>query len=73
MKDETFLENIGIKIKILRTKQKLSQEDLGLSANVERSYLGKIERGRQNPSLLIIKHIAEALNVEIQELLNFSF
>ncbi len=73
MNDEIFLENIGIKIKILRTKQKLSQEKLALNADVERSYLGKIERGRQNPSLLIIKHIAEALNVEIQELLNFSF
>ena len=41
----------------------ISQEDLSSLANVERSHMGKLERGEQLPSLQIILRLGDALGV----------
>ncbi len=46
----------------------MSQEDVAYAAGLDRSYLGAIERGEKNVSLVNIQRIAEALAVETQEL-----
>jgi transcriptional regulator with XRE-family HTH domain len=61
--------DLGNKIKTLRLKDKLSQEDLAYKAGIERSYMGKIERGEGNPSFKKIVDIANALSVNPSELL----
>jgi transcriptional regulator with XRE-family HTH domain len=61
-------ERFGARMRELRSAKDLSQEDVALIANLDRSYLGRIERGRANVSLINIHRIAEALEVEAGEL-----
>ena len=53
----------------MRKQKGLSQERLALSAGIERSYMGLIERGKGNPTLEKVGAIAKALQVSPQELL----
>jgi transcriptional regulator with XRE-family HTH domain len=53
----------GARLRALRKAQKLSQEGVALKAGLDRSYLGAIERGESNLSLVNIHRIAEALGV----------
>ena len=62
-------EALGKKIKSLRLRDGLSQEDLAYKAKIERSYMGKIERGECNPSFKKIVDIANALKVSPSDLL----
>jgi len=69
--DELLLKSFGKHIKELRAKQSMSQEDLGLKADLDRTYISGIERGLRNVSLLNIIRISKALNISLQELMNF--
>lgn len=51
----------GEAIAAFRKSQHISQEQLALSANIDRSYMGRIERGEQSVSFDKILDIAEAL------------
>ena len=62
------LENFGKKLKELRQKKGLSQEALALEIDVDRTYIGKIERAERNISLKMVGKIAKALNIEVKEL-----
>ena len=53
----------------MRTARGLSQEDLGDLADLDRTYIGGIERGERNVLLINIVKIARALAVEPSELL----
>ncbi|MYM82636.1 helix-turn-helix domain-containing protein [Duganella sp. FT50W] len=46
----------------------MSQEALALAAETDRSYISQVERCIGNPSLLVLSKIADALDVDIQEL-----
>ena len=59
----------GRKVKEIRLKKDMSQNDLAKKLRVSASYVSKIERGIQNPSLRGIEKIAKALRVNIWELL----
>lgn len=52
----------------LRRLKRWSQEEFAAIAELDRSYMGAIERGDQNPSLWIVARIADALEVTISEL-----
>ena len=67
-----FLKAFGIRIKTLRLQKGFSQEQLGLIAELDRTYISGIERGLRNVSLINLERLAVALNVEPAELLNFS-
>jgi transcriptional regulator with XRE-family HTH domain len=47
---------------------KLTQEKLGFACGLDRSYIGRIERGESNVGLVNIHRIAEALKVDAAEL-----
>lgn len=64
-------ENFGHKIKFLREERKYSIEYLANIANIDRTYISDIEKGKRNVSLLIIEKLAKALEVNIQELFNY--
>ena len=59
----------GKRIRELRLKRKLSQEKLAELADLHRNYVGVLERGLQNPSLLIIVKLARALEVRPAKLI----
>ncbi len=52
----------------MRRLRNLSQEEFAAVAGLDRSYMGAIERGEQNPSLWIIARIADALEVTVADL-----
>lgn len=62
-------ELFGKRIKECRLSLKLSQEALANLAEIDRTYLPKVERGERNISLAIAKKIADALNVKLSKLL----
>lgn len=53
----------------LRHKRELSQEDLAHEADVNRTYMSKLEKGASYPGLEIIGKLAKVLEVEPAELL----
>ncbi|MGH7836791.1 MAG: helix-turn-helix domain-containing protein [Candidatus Binataceae bacterium] len=59
----------GDRIRQLRKKQSMSQEALALLCNLDRSYIGGVERGERNVSLVNIHRIAAALKLPPSELL----
>ena len=59
---------IGMRIRYLRQQKKLSIESLSLECGINRNYLGDLERGRRNPTLVILEKIARGLNITLEEL-----
>jgi transcriptional regulator with XRE-family HTH domain len=54
----------------LRRQKGLTQEELAFQAKIDLTYLGGIERGKRNPSLLVMARIAKALSVPLPKLLS---
>lgn len=59
---------LGERVRDRRVALRLSQEDLGERAGLHRTYIGHIERGEVNPSLLNICKVAGALEVDVADL-----
>ncbi|MGM1019734.1 MAG: helix-turn-helix domain-containing protein [Bacillota bacterium] len=68
MKDKEVLKLVGARIRALRKEKGLSQESLGEKGGFHFSYIGQIERGEKNVSLLNIAKIADALDVNLIQL-----
>ena len=65
----TSLQIVGKTIKKLREKQRISQEELSFRSDIHRTYMGRVERGKQNLSLLNIIKVAQGLKVHPSVLL----
>lgn len=59
----------GAAVRAIRTEDGIAQEALALLAGVERSHMGKIERGEHMPTLAMILRIANALGRSSAELM----
>lgn len=59
---------LGNRIRALRTKCGISQEELAFRTGLHRTYIGSAERGERNVSVINIVAIAKALNVPISKL-----
>lgn len=66
-------KRFGTKLAYIRKSKKLSQMKLAELVNMNFNYIGQIERGEANVTIKTIKVLANALNVEIRELFDFSF
>ncbi len=51
----------------LRVKCALSQEALAVDADIDRSYVSRLERGIENPTVLVLEKLAAAMDVELGE------
>jgi transcriptional regulator with XRE-family HTH domain len=60
---------LGKNVRRLRQQKGLTQEELAFEAEIDLTYMGGIERGRRNPSLLVMARIANALSVPLSKLL----
>jgi transcriptional regulator with XRE-family HTH domain len=66
-----LLKEFGKHLREIRLKQNLSQVDLAYKGNFDRNYIGMLERGERNPSLINLQRLAETLEITLPELLNF--
>lgn len=61
----TINKQLGARIRYLRQQKNLSIEELSLEADINRNYLGDLERGTRNPTLVILNKIAAALGIDL--------
>ena len=74
MEKNTEVEKrFGVKLAYIRKSKKMSQMKLAEKVNMNFNYIGQIERGEANVTLKTMKTIANALDVEIRDLFDFSF
>jgi transcriptional regulator with XRE-family HTH domain len=60
---------VGRNVRRLRQQKGLTQEQVAFEAEIDLTYMGGIERGKRNPSLLVMARIADALGVPLPKLL----
>lgn len=70
MKRNKKLSDLGVRIRALRTKRKMTQQKLAAECNFEKGNLCRIEAGRKNVSYLTLCKIANGLQVPLSELLS---
>lgn len=51
----------------LPLRHRLSQEELAHRSKIHQTYLSGVERGRRNPSILVLERIAKALGTDVDE------
>jgi putative transcriptional regulator len=64
-------KKIGKKIIALRTEKGMSQSDLARACGKDRQAMEKLENGKVNPTLYTLYEVAEALEVEVRDLMDF--
>ncbi len=68
MRDEVQIKQFGRNLSAERTRQGLTQDELGALASLDGTYIGRIERGEVNPTLTTIIPILEALKLPFEAL-----
>jgi len=66
--DVSVAKSFGLRVRELRKSRGLSQEAFADIAGLDRSYIGGVERGARNISLVNIKRISIALEISMEEL-----
>ena len=66
--NQDIVSFFGLRLRTLRKARGLSQEAFADLANLDRSYVGGVERGERNVSLINIKKFADALEISAEEL-----
>lgn len=67
-----ILKLVGEKIRLIRKEKGLTQEDLAEMADLQHSYIGGVERGERNISLLTLEKITNGLDVSPSLVFNFA-
>ena len=67
--DEISIQvEFGKRIRYLREKKRISQEELAFRCNLNKNYISDIERVTRNPTLKGIEKLAEGLEIKLTEL-----
>ena len=72
-KNDDLEKRFGAKLAYTRKSKKLSQMKLAEMVNMNFNYIGQIERGEANVTIKTIKILANALDIEVKNLFDFSF
>lgn len=67
--DQKYLKDMGDRIREWRLARGLTQADLGSKCELHRTFIGSVERGERNISILNLRLIARRLRVSVAELL----
>jgi len=67
-RDSVFLREFGRKVREKRVAKGWSQEELAARCGLDRTYIGALERGERNISLLSLKKISGALEVSLSSI-----
>lgn len=69
--NNSILDKFGLRLKALRIEKNLTQEQFALVCGLHKNYIGMVERGERNPSLINIEIIAKGLELSISDLMKF--
>lgn len=69
MLKETFLKQVGQKIRLIREEKGITQQKLAADCNFEKSNMSRIEAGNTNPTIYTLYKISAALDVQLIEIL----
>jgi transcriptional regulator with XRE-family HTH domain len=70
LKEQTFLRELGLRIRQRREELGLTQAELGERCGLHRTFIGSVERGERNVSTLNLRLLAKVLRVSLADLLN---
>lgn len=70
LRQASIKKNLGARVREIRKSKGLSQETLALICELDRTYVGSVERGERNISIVNLYKIARALAVSPRELLD---
>ncbi len=70
-KEKQFLHKVGKNIARLRKEKGLTQLDIGIQIDMEKSNLSSIENGRQNVTSLTLRKIAGAMDAQVKDFFEF--
>lgn len=62
-------QRLAANVRRLREDTGLSQEKFALEHGIDRTYVSAIERGRRNPTVVVVERLANAFGVDVVELL----
>ena len=62
-------QRLAANVRRLRKQTGLSQEKFAIEHDIDRTYVSAIERGRRNPTIVVVERLALALDVDVVELL----
>jgi transcriptional regulator with XRE-family HTH domain len=65
--EQSFQEKVGARIAQLRQEKQLSQQKLAVDANLERTHLTHIEKGRKNISLSTLEKVIKGLEISVSK------
>ncbi len=65
MLDSIFLKEFGVRLKLFRIKQDLTQAQLGEMINISEHRISQIENGKCNITLKTVNKISNALNIQV--------
>lgn len=66
--DNNLLNSLGSKLRTYRLQKNFSQEKFAELTELDRTYISGLERGKRNPSYLIIKRLCDVLEIEPNDL-----
>lgn len=66
----TSAQALGQALYELRTRRRLSQEEVGLRGGVSRNFVGLVERGESSPSFGVLVRLADGLGVPVSEVVS---
>jgi len=69
MKGNFFYQRLGENIITGRRKRKISQEQLALTSDVDRTYVARLEHGKANPTIKILNKLCKTLKIRLDKLL----
>ncbi|HEX3146887.1 MAG TPA: helix-turn-helix transcriptional regulator [Gemmataceae bacterium] len=67
--DRAFLRALGERVHDRRLELKLTQQQLGDKCELHRTFIGSVERGERNVSILNLRQIARALRTSVADLM----
>lgn len=65
---DPLLERFGIAVRRLRVERRLTRDKVALGSGLSAVYIGNIERGEVNPTLLTQRRLSEGLGVPLDEI-----
>jgi len=69
-KRQEIFARLDQRVRVLRREQRYSQESFAYACELDRTYMGGIERGERNVALRNIERIATTLGISLSELMD---